>query len=523
MAEHIIDAFIVSFGIDNTGFREGLREIETGQKRLREQSKKTFDYMEDAGKKTGMAIKGLSREVIGLGLAFMGTRSIVGFMANMANGAATADRFGRTLGMSIQQVWAWRRAMRGFGGQPGDADSALQAIQNAKIGFRTGGLDTSQHALFARLGISGNDLQTKDAGSILQKLAGSRLATSDPQLYSNMLQQIGLSSPMIALLMEGKGSVDVLIKTYQANADGMEEAAKQSEKLQQEMAELTAQYEKAMVPILTAMLPVLQVISGALVKMTGTAESTQDMLGGAAVGAAGGFALGGPLGAALGAIVGGVDGWGIGSVLRGNGRNILPGKEHGEVRIELPPSRAVAGGRTRADRNNNPGNISDGAFARAQPGYVGSDGRFARFATPEHGFAAQERLLGTYMRNGRDTLAGIVSKYAPANENNVEAYVSHLERLMGVSRHHHLSPLQIPALARAMAQHEGYSGARQRFGSMINMHRSFARHSAPRTNVSIGPITIHTKATDARGIARDLGDNLRRRMAVAQSDPIVNP
>lgn len=47
----------------------------------------------------------------------------------------------------------------------------------------------------------------------------------------------------------------------------------------------------------------------------------------------------------------------------------------------------------RGIRNNNPLNIEAGTFTSSQPGYVGSDGRFARFETPEAGVAAANTLL----------------------------------------------------------------------------------------------------------------------------------
>jgi hypothetical protein len=61
---------------------------------------------------------------------------------------------------------------------------------------------------------------------------------------------------------------------------------------------------------------------------------------------------------------------------------------------------------TIATRTNNPGNIKDGPFARAQPGYVGAGpeatdgGRFAVFDSPQAGLAAQATLLqGPAYRN----------------------------------------------------------------------------------------------------------------------------
>jgi hypothetical protein len=58
-------------------------------------------------------------------------------------------------------------------------------------------------------------------------------------------------------------------------------------------------------------------------------------------------------------------------------------------------------------RTNNGGALEDGPFARSQPGYTGTDpsDRFATFATPEAGAAAQVALLrGRYIAKGQNTI-----------------------------------------------------------------------------------------------------------------------
>lgn len=88
----------------------------------------------------------------------------------------------------------------------------------------------------------------------------------------------------------------------------------------------------------------------------------------------------------------------------------------------------------RGIRNNNPGNIEDGAFARSLPGYAGTDGRFAKFETPAQGIAAQSKLMDVYSRkHGINSIAGIVNRYAPASDNNnVMAYASSVAKAVGV-------------------------------------------------------------------------------------------
>src|SRR5882672_3064802 len=74
-------------------------------------------------------------------------------------------------------------------------------------------------------------------------------------------------------------------------------------------------------------------------------------------------------------------------------------------------------------RNNNPGNIEDGQLAKSLPGYAGSDGRFAKFDTPENGLGAMDALLTSYGRRGLKTGSEVIGRWAPSSDNNdVGAY-----------------------------------------------------------------------------------------------------
>jgi hypothetical protein len=116
-----------------------------------------------------------------------------------------------------------------------------------------------------------------------------------------------------------------------------------------------------------------------------------------------------------------------------------------------------SGGDSRGERNGNPGNIKDGPWAQAQPGYIGSDGTFAKFA-PGAGAAAQERLLAeNYVAKGFDTPAKIINRYAPAGENSgasISNYIGYVSRKLGIGANDQVSPAQVPALAQAMREFE---------------------------------------------------------------------
>jgi hypothetical protein len=81
----------------------------------------------------------------------------------------------------------------------------------------------------------------------------------------------------------------------------------------------------------------------------------------------------------------------------------------------------------RGIRNNNPGNIdhnSANAWEGELPVDKSIESRFARFDLPENGIRALGKLLLTYQRKyGLKTIEGLISRWAPSNENDTAAYV----------------------------------------------------------------------------------------------------
>ena len=122
-----------------------------------------------------------------------------------------------------------------------------------------------------------------------------------------------------------------------------------------------------------------------------------------------------------------------------------------------------ASGGSRAWRNNNPGNLEDGKFARNN-GAIGTDGRFAIFPDAMTGFNAMAGLLATSPYQSL-TIEGAINRYAPPNENNVENYLKSIEKQTGFLRStpmNNLSKDNLLKLAKAMAKHEGNISGKKR-------------------------------------------------------------
>ena len=142
-------------------------------------------------------------------------------------------------------------------------------------------------------------------------------------------------------------------------------------------------------------------------------------------------------------------------------------QSNGELSDTVSGSRRAVsgGGEASADgprgvRNNNPGNL-EASSSNPGVGQTGSDGRFAKFETPEHGIRALGRNLLSYQRQGIDTVSDIINRWAPPTDNNdTAAYIKSVCAQLGVKADQPLdasNPDTLQALCAAIIKHENGS------------------------------------------------------------------
>ncbi|WFQ80955.1 structural protein [Xenorhabdus sp. SF857] len=114
----------------------------------------------------------------------------------------------------------------------------------------------------------------------------------------------------------------------------------------------------------------------------------------------------------------------------------------------------------RGIRNNNPGNIDHNPANKWQ-GQIGietgvKNPRFCLFESPEYGIRALMKLLTNYHKNGYQSVAKMIDRYAPNNENNTSAYIKGVAKALNVDPNQVLDinkPTLI-ALAKSIIRHE---------------------------------------------------------------------
>src|SRR5690606_27982804 len=165
--------------------------------------------------------------------------------------------------------------------------------------------------------------------------------------------------------------------------------------------------------------------------------------------------------------------------------------------------------------------LEDGAFARSQPGYVGSDGRFAKFDSIQAGERAQETLLRKNYANM--SVAQIIQKYAPLGDNSEESvrnYIGYVASRTGVDPDAKLGEGHYNQVAAAMRafetgkrgkiQFKPYAGQLTRAGSG---GRAVGNSASGKVNVPSSQIQGPSGALNT-GIANQSG-------RIMQSGPVI--
>ena len=107
---------------------------------------------------------------------------------------------------------------------------------------------------------------------------------------------------------------------------------------------------------------------------------------------------------------------------------------------------------TRAQRNNNPGNLR---FAGQREAIGFDDDEFARFPNAPAGWRALVRQIELDQKRG-DSIEKFIAEYAPACENDVKAYTTFITKGLNATITDELSRYSPYAIAGLIARFEGY-------------------------------------------------------------------
>lgn len=534
----VIDSLIVTLGLDNKDFQQGMKDTEKGLSDTRKNTDRVGKQIADSGKDAAEFFGQMQRSAIKFFAVLTAGKGLINFTRDVVSTGANLSRLSKNLNISADTMHRWGKASELNGGSMEGFLGTLQNLGSQVTEIFMKG-DSAITPYLRQLGVSVTDAagKAKPLTDILADIADStEKAFPDRNQRYSYLKQMGFDEGTINLIAKGGKELRSTLAAQQGFSQKDADAAYKAEqtwiKAQQRLEKLTRD-------LVIKVLPSLERLAESFVKMAEViipplsqaveifaeldektdgwstslllALATLRLLGGSAV--IGGIASLSATMAGLAASAASLAAP-LGFLLYSGGLNKGEDEELRKLQGDnyMGPTTTNKKGGSVAERHNNPGNLVFAGQRGATKGETVEGHTFAKFQSTEEGVAALYRQLQLYQKRGIDTLTEIMGVYAPEGSNDTAAYVRALSSSTGLSPSQQLNfgdPATAAAMIRGISQHEaGKSYLNdQQILSGINMAQGGGGGSS---SVSIGQITVQTQATDARGIASGLKGEIVR-------------
>lgn len=479
----VIDSLVVELGLDANQFREGSREVEAFLDKARNVTTRLGDSVEGTTHKITEVFTALKGGFGGL-LGVLGGAAIGSFIDRVIQMDAHTSRLARSIGANTREMSIWQGIVKQVGGTAEEASASFAAMSDAMAGLQAGaGIPSGPQAMvMARAGIRAGMPVTEILDRLAQFAEKSQAGGMSPQMIRFFLQQFpGMSQGMINALMGGTKELERMRKAAAELAPLEEERAKQAEAMSKDFALL----DLALIRLARETFPTL----------TQSLNEITDF---------------------------------IKAVMSGDWRKLLglPAPAQKLLDDAIKHEGGVFGflqGTSRGDRNNNPGNIKIGAFAKAH-GATGEDEMgFAKFPDPVTGATAMANLLASKYQGL--SVEEIVNKWA---DHPTPGYLATVTKETGFKpgdKPNLQDPETVVKLMRGMSRAEGThlrSGAEHAPATPsapAPSPRSGANTSMNQTStVTIGTLNITSSKADPKDVAAEIPDQWKRMAAVAQAN-----
>ena len=560
----VIDSLIVKLGLDSTDFQRGEKRVADGLDNTRKRTERTGKQVEASGKQAAEFFGQMQSAAVRFFAVLTVGRGLSDFTRTIIQTGAQLDRMAKNFGTSTDRLSRWTAAVKVNGGTAEGFLGTMQGLSSALTELKLTG-NTGILPYLQALGVSVADAEGKarPLENILADIGDKLKELPSREDAFNIGSKLGIDDATINLLLKGRAEVEKLLAAQKAYSEADAEAArKAAENWEQVKVNIERTTQELVIKLLPALeklaksmerfaevaVPTLTIVVDQFVKLDEATDGWATTLGLALVtlrlitgpatlGGLGKLAAGiGKLGAvgAAGAVGYAAGGEIYERLPRGAQETIgesiaralaFFGNEEAARSVAINNGQAVPApsapiqkgtGRTRAERNNNPGNLEFRGQAGAVP--ESGSGRFAKFGTQAEGVAALVKQLQRYGSRGLDTLEEIIGTYAPSSENNTQAYVAALSKRLGVGGSDQLDLSDSNTLAqlvRGISTHEAGSNYLSDQDVMSGLQMAGVRGGGQGGNtVSIGEVKVYTQATDANGIARDMNAALIRQADV---------
>ncbi len=276
MAATVIDALLVTLGLDTSQFRKGQQEVSDDLKKQREDAKNTAKEMAEQGKKAASFFSSIKTELLALTGVTVTACGLMSFVKSTTSGLMELSIQAKSLGMTAKELDGVGKAAEAAGSSVEKISAALQGFQNAKQLAKVGVYDTPVQEAAIRLNSLTHDsfnIRDDSAQTTFRKILESARKVTDPDIRRQILQLVGIDDAINQRNQEGKFLTDVDRLT---KSSGITDAStKGAKEFTAAWAELSQNLDTVKNQIYVGLIPTIRDLNGLLIEWSsGNAKSS---------------------------------------------------------------------------------------------------------------------------------------------------------------------------------------------------------------------------------------------------------
>lgn len=264
MAGTIIDALVVTLGLDTSDFRRGQRETSEGLDDTRKKADSTAKDMEAYGKKASSFFTSIGKSMLALAGIALSANGVKNFITDTTKSLVEMGVQAEAIDTNARALDGWAKSADAMGSSAGSMMNNLQKFQNSLSQFRAGfGSDETLQTLYKFSADTGTkfDVDNANATDVMKYLGENwNKLTKDRQRYYQ--QQLGFDNATGQGLSSGE--LQKLQKELEATSKQSDAMTDRGRRLTIEFVRLRQSWEGASLTLYEKMLPAVWKILNAL-------------------------------------------------------------------------------------------------------------------------------------------------------------------------------------------------------------------------------------------------------------------
>ncbi|MFY2034880.1 phage tail tip lysozyme [Achromobacter xylosoxidans] len=262
----VIDALVVTLGLDAKAFKRGSAETDESLKHTREETARTARDMEARGKQAAMFFSKVRNEALALLAVFTAGMGIKNFVSSTVESTASLARLSGNLNMSAKDLAEWQLAAKNAGGSVEGITNQLRESADQVAKFQRG-MAPETAAAFFQFGGKVEDLKDGNTYLLARTKIVQDLYKTDRSRAALAANMMGLDPQQFNLYKEGPEGIARRRREQSGAAGELAAASDRAEQLRQRYDTAMNKLSSVGVNVLTAMMPAFDFLVEKLIEL----------------------------------------------------------------------------------------------------------------------------------------------------------------------------------------------------------------------------------------------------------------